>query len=63
MFETHNQFEENKKGLTAEKLRTYKGFEHVSDKEAEQIVLAIKEFCTILYHYCIKENKQNQREQ
>lgn len=63
MLENKNQFEENKKGLTVEYLKTSKGFEHISDEEAEQIVFSIKELCTILYHYCVNQNKQNQNEE
>lgn len=63
MFENKNQFEENKKGLTIEYVKATKGFEHISDEEAEQIVFAIKDLCTILYHYFKENHRINESEQ
>lgn len=47
----NNHAQQNENGLTPEKLRTYKGFEKVSETEAENIIYSIKEFSIVLYQY------------
>jgi hypothetical protein len=39
----------NREPLTVEKLRTYKGYEHLNDHDAEETVFAIQTLATILY--------------
>lgn len=49
-------------GLTIEKLREFKGFESVSDDEAERIIYSVKELSIILYHhYLNKKGNKNER--
>ncbi len=38
---------ENNKGLTVEKLRMIKGYENVSDEQANKIVLSIKKLAVL----------------
>jgi len=39
----------NKEDITPEKLRTFKGFEHVTDDEAEKICAFTIQYCSIIY--------------
>lgn len=48
----------NKQELSIEKLRTYNGFENVSDDEAEEHLKLIKTFARILYDIYQQENKK-----
>ena len=34
--------------LTVEQLKKYEGFENITDEEAAQIIMQIKEFCLIV---------------
>lgn len=49
----------NKQELSIEKLRSYNGFENVSDDEAEEHVKLIKTFARILYDIYQQENKKD----
>lgn len=42
--------EETNGDLTIEKLRTFKGFENVSDEEGENIIRTIKDYTIVAYH-------------
>lgn len=42
--------------LTIERLRTYKGFENISDEQAEEEIKVLKTFILILYKMYEKEN-------
>lgn len=55
-------FDKNKplserKRLTAEKLRKYKGYENVTDEEASQEIAFIETFARILFDVYKKEHK------
>ena len=39
----------SKKPLTKEKIKTYKGFENISEEEAEEILTSIDTLCQIIY--------------
>jgi hypothetical protein len=45
----------SREALTAEKLRTFPGFENASEKEAENMVYSIHTFCRIIYEYMIEQ--------
>lgn len=47
----------NENNLTPEKLRTYKGFENLSDEEVEKNIELIKVFADILYRLYCNENR------
>lgn len=49
------QFRKIKK-MTPERLRSFTGFVNVSDKEAEQTILVMEEFCKIMFNHITKEN-------
>lgn len=50
---------ENNKGLTVEKLRMIKGYESVSDEQANKIVLSIKKLAVLLCEHLSKlKNKK-----
>ena len=40
-----------KEPLTVEKIRTFKGFEKLTDIEAQEIIFAIKQLATIIVDY------------
>lgn len=46
--------------LTIEKLREFRGFENVSDEEAEKVIHSVKELSVILYQYYLikKTNRE-----
>jgi hypothetical protein len=46
--------------LTVEKLRTFPGFENLSDEEAEDQVHSIHQFCEILMDCAIRLQKQKE---
>ena len=46
-----------KEPLTVEKVKTFEGFENVSDEEALDIVSTIDALCRIVYEYLINLNK------
>lgn len=48
--------------LTPEKLRTYKGFENISDEEAIQQIEIINSFVRILRGIYVKQNSINKSE-
>ncbi len=54
---THKE-EQPKSELTLEKLRTYKGFENVSDEKAAEDIKAIKTFARILYDIYQRESRK-----
>ena len=54
---------ESKKALTPEQLRNYKGFEDVTDQQAEKIIHSIKEFSIILYQHYIQKKTIKKEEQ
>lgn len=43
--------------LTIEKLRTYKGFENITETEAEIHIIAIKKLARVLYGVYLNEQK------
>ncbi|MFM7022838.1 MAG: hypothetical protein ACKOXB_07645 [Flavobacteriales bacterium] len=45
--------------LTAAKLKTYKGLEHLSDEKAEEMVHSIKLFSNVLLEYMRNMDKEN----
>jgi hypothetical protein len=51
---------ENNKGLTVEKLRMVKGYESVSDEQANKIVLSIKKLAVLLCEHLSKPKKKNE---
>lgn len=51
---------ENNKGLTVEKLRMIKGYENVSDEQANKIVLSIKKLAVLLCEHLSKLKKKNE---
>lgn len=54
----NSEREVGKTGLTIEKLKTFKGFESVSEDEAAKIIYSIKEFSIIAYHYYLDIKKR-----
>jgi len=53
---------EEESGLTIEKLRKYKGLENLSDKEAYEIISALKKFSYITYKYYSKIKQQENKD-
>ena len=51
---------ENNRGLTVEKLRMIKGYESVSDEQANKIVLSIKKLAVLLCEHLLKLKKKNE---
>lgn len=51
---------ENSKGLTVEKLKMIKGYESVSDEQANKIVLSIKKLAVLLCEHLLKLKKKNE---
>jgi len=51
---------ENNKGLTVEKLRMIKGYESVSDEQANKIVLSIKKLAVLLCEHLSKLKRKNE---
>lgn len=51
---------ENSKGLTVEKLKMIKGYESVSDEQANRIVLSIKKLAVLLCEHLSKLKKKNE---
>ena len=51
---------ENNKGLTVEKLKMIKGYENVSDEQANKIVLSIKKLAVLLCEHLSKQKKKNE---
>ena len=51
---------ENNKGLTVEKLRMIKGYENVSDEQANKIVLSIKKLAVLLCEHISKLKKKKE---
>lgn len=53
---------ENKKqkGLSTDKLRKMKNYENISDKEAQEIVYAIKNLAIIFYEYLNQQKNQSE---
>lgn len=54
---------ENSKGLTVEKLRMIKGYESVSDEQANKIVLSIKKLAVLLSEHLSKLKKKNEMDE
>lgn len=52
----------NRENLSAEKLKTFKGLENLSDEEATETVFAIQTFASIIYEFMNQknENENNQ---
>jgi hypothetical protein len=46
--------------LTVEKLRSFKGFENISDEEAIEIVFALQTLANILYDLINDKSEDNQ---
>lgn len=46
--------------LTIEKLKTMKGFENVTDSEAEKEIDTIKKLAKILFYLYVKEEQKDQ---
>ena len=51
---------ENNKVLTVEKLRMIKGYESVSDEQANKIVLSIKKLAVLICEHLSKLKKRNE---
>ena len=51
---------ENNRGLTVEILRMIKGYESVSDEQANKIVLSIKKLAVLLCEHLSKLKKKNE---
>lgn len=51
---------ENNKGLTVEKLRMIKGYESVSDEQANKIVLSIKKLAVLICEHLSKFKKKHE---
>ena len=47
----------DKEELTVEKLKTFKGFENLEDKEAQETVFAIQTLANILYEFTNEQSK------
>ncbi|MDP2385676.1 MAG: hypothetical protein Q8M29_04855 [Bacteroidota bacterium] len=47
------------KGLTYEKLKQYKGFENITEEEAEEQITIIKKLAKILYYLYVHEEQKN----
>ena len=54
---------ENNKGLTVEKLRMIKGYENVSDEQANKIVLSIKKLAVLLCENISKLKKKKEMDE
>ncbi len=54
---------ENNKGLTVEKLRMIKGYESVSDEQANKIVLSIKKLAVLLCEHLSKLKKKKEMDE
>lgn len=50
------------KELTYEKLKTYKGFENITEAEAEQQIQIIKQLAKLMYCVYIEEQKNSNNE-
>lgn len=50
----------NKENLTPEKLKTFSGYEGLSDQEASDTVFAIHTFANILYELITQQAKANE---
>lgn len=49
-----------KENLTAEKLKTFTGCEHLSDEQATETVFALQTFANILYELMNEQLKNNE---
>lgn len=56
--ETNEKSVPNENWLTAERLRMYKGFENISDEEAEEEIKVLKTIILILYRKYENENTE-----
>ena len=54
---------ENNKGLTVEKLRMIKGYENLSDEQANKIVLSIKKLAVLLCEHLSKLKKKKEMDE
>ncbi len=54
---------ENNKGLTVEQLRMIKGYENVSDEQANKIVLSIKKLAVLLCEHLSKLKKKKEMDE
>lgn len=50
----------SKEQLSVEKLKTFSGFENISDKDAEEIVFAIQTFAIILHDLINHRSEPNE---
>jgi hypothetical protein len=48
----------NDEDLTIEKVKQFKGFENISDEQAQHIADTLKKFSIIVYNYFQRTNKQ-----
>lgn len=56
----------NRESLTPEKLKTFKGYENLSDSEAEELTASIKIFALLLYQVAnieVQDTNNNQLKQ
>jgi hypothetical protein len=53
--------ENSKSELTVEKLKTYKGFENITEAEAEIHIIAIKKLARVLYGVYLNEQKERSK--
>lgn len=44
--------------LTVEKVKQFKGFENISDEEAENIAYSLKQFSLLTYRYYQRQKKK-----
>lgn len=51
-----NSVNPKKESLTPEKLRTFSGCENYTTQQAEELVLNIKIFCSLLFEYFQNKN-------
>lgn len=58
MFAKCNTDTKKKEDLNIEKVKSFKGFENISDKEASTIAETIKEFCLLSYECYLQYKEQ-----
>jgi hypothetical protein len=52
-----------KEPLTVEKLKTFKGLENLTDEEAQNTLIAIQNFTSILYEYLSEQKRKEQKQE
>lgn len=54
-----NEIDQQPKKMTPERLRTFKGFENVTNEDAEQIITSIENFCRIICRHTSTKQKDD----